>query len=160
MIRIEKATEANVPQILEFIRGLAEYERMEGRVAATEDSLRATLFGPTPYAQAVIVYEDNQPIAFAIYFFSYSTFSATPVLYLEDIFVKPSHRRSGIGRLLFSYLAKRALERGCGRLELSVLNWNKSAMDFYEQLGGHPVNEWTVFRFPEEQLIALADKAG
>lgn len=159
MLRIEKAREPDVPMILQFIRGLAEYERSEDRVTATEDRLRESLFGKEPLANAILVYDDQEAVAFAVYYFSYSTFSATPGLYLEDIFVRPSHRRAGVGQHLFSYLAKEALAHRCSRLELSVLNWNQHAIDFYKKIGAQAVNEWTVFKLSEDRLQELASDA-
>lgn len=158
MVRIEKATESDVPMILQFIRGLAAYEKSEDRVTATEAKLHESLFGKEPLAHAIIAYDGEEAVAFAVYYFSYSTFSATPGLYLEDIFVLPSRRRAGVGRHLFSYLAKQALARRCNRLELSVLNWNQFAIDFYRKLGAQAVDEWTVFKLSEERLQELANE--
>ncbi len=159
MFRIVPAVQADVPLILQFIRDLAAYERMEERVTATEETLRSTLFGPNASAHAVIAYDGEEPVAFAVYFFNYSTFSASRGLYLEDILVRPTHRRSGVGRRLFSYLAQKALDHGCDRLELLVLNWNKSAIQFYEKLGAKPLDQWTVFRLSETNLRQLAIEA-
>ena len=155
-LRIQEATEQDVPLILDFIRELAQYEKALDRVSATEESLRATLFGPKPYAEALIVYQSEQPVAFAIYFFSYSSFTGLPNLYLEDIFVRPAFRGSGVGRELIAFLARRASERGCGRMEWSVLNWNESAIAFYQKLGAEPVNDWTVFHLAKDEMEKLA----
>jgi len=154
--RIEDATEKDVPLILQFIRELAEYERGADRVSATEDVLRSTLFGGQQNAHAVIAYRGQDPVAFAIYFFSYSSFSGLPNLYLEDIFVRPAHRGLGLGSELFAFLARRAGERGCGRMEWSVLNWNESAIGFYRRLGAEPVSDWTVFHLTKEDMERLA----
>jgi len=154
--RIEDATEKDVPLILQFIRELAEYERGADRVSATEDVLRSTLFGSRQTAHAVIAYRGQEAVAFAIYFFSYSSFSGLPNLYLEDIFVRPAHRGLGLGSELFAFLARRAGERGCGRMEWSVLNWNESAIGFYRRLGAEPVSDWTVFHLAKEDLERLA----
>lgn len=156
-LRIEAATEEDVPLILAFIRELAEYERELDRVTATEEILRKTLFGAKPDAECVIAYESDAPVAFAIYFFIYSSFSALPNLYLEDIFVRPASRGSGVGRQLFAFLAQRAGERGCGRMEWAVLNWNEPAIAFYERLGAEPVRDWTVFRLNKEEMEKLAN---
>lgn len=156
-LRIEPATENDVPLILAFIRDLAEYERALDRVTATEETLRASLFGPEPRAESVIVYENDAPVAFAIYFLSFSSFSGLPNLYLEDIFVRPASRGSGVGRQLFAFLARRARERGCGRMEWSVLNWNP-AIAFYEKLGAEPVRDWTVFHLNKDELEKLANE--
>jgi len=157
-LRIEAATENDVPVILAFIRDLAEYERALDRVTATEETLRASLFGSEPRAESVIVYENDAPVAFAIYFFSFSSFSGLPNLYLEDIFVRPATRGSGVGRQLFAFLARRARERGCGRMEWSVLNWNP-AIAFYEKLGAEPVRDWTVFHLNKDELEKLANES-
>ena len=156
LTRIADATKKDVPLILQFIRELAEYERGADRVSATEDVLRSTLFGEEQNAHAIIAYRGQEPVAFAIYFFSYSSFSGLPNLYLEDIFVRPAHRGLGLGRELFAFLARRAAERGCGRMEWSVLNWNESAIGFYRRLGAEPVSDWTVFHLAKEDIERLA----
>ena len=155
-LRIEEATEEDVPMILRFIQELAEYERGLDRVTATEDILRTTLFGARPYAKAIIAYDGDEAVAFAIYFFSYSSFSGEPSLYIEDIFVRPATRGLGLGREIFTFLARRASEHGCGRMEWSVLNWNESAIAFYRKLGAVPVRQWTVFHLAKEELDELA----
>lgn len=154
-LRIKQATQEDVPLLLSFISELAQYEEALDRVSATEEGLRATLFGSRPYAEGVIAYEDNEPVAFALYFFSYTSFSALPGLYLEDIFVRPAARGSGIGRELFAFLAQKAIERNCARIEWSVLNWNESAIRFYEKLGAEPVRDWTVFHLSRDLLDQL-----
>lgn len=154
--RIEDAAEKDVPLILQFIRELAEHERGADRVSATEDILRATLFGPQANAYAVIAYSGQEAAAFAIYFFSYSSFSGLPNLYLEDIFVRPAYRGLGAGKELFAFLAHRANERGCGRMEWSVLNWNELAIGFYRKLGATPVTDWTVFHLAKEEMADLS----
>lgn len=156
MLRIEDATSEDVPLILKFIRWLAHYERSEDRVTATEEILLKNLFGPKRRAQALIAYNDLEPVAFALYFFSYSTFSGKPNLYLEDIFVRPEFRGSGFGKELFAFLSRRALADDCGRMEWSVLNWNESAIKFYERLGASPVRDWTVFHLEKEEIERLA----
>lgn len=157
-LRIEEATENDIPLILAFIRELAEYERLLDHVTATEEKLRASLFGPEACAEAVIAYERDAPVAFAIYFFSYSTFSGLPNLYLEDILVRPASRGSGVGRQLFAFLARRARERGCQRMEWAVLNWNAPAIGFYEKLGAEPASDWTVFHLNKDELEKLANE--
>lgn len=157
-LRIKQATEEDVPLILTFIRELAQHERALDRVSATEEGLRVTLFGPRPYAEAIIVYENNDPVAFAIYFFSYTSFSALPGLYLEDIFVRPAARGFGVGRQIFSFLAERAIEHDCARMEWSVLNWNEPAIHFYEKLLAEPVHDWTVFRLSKDKMAQLAEQ--
>jgi len=155
-LRIEDATEADVPLILTFIRELAEYEEGLDRVSVTEEKLHATLFGPKPYVEAIIAYENDSPVAFAIYFFTYTSFAGLPSLYLEDIFVRQAARGLGIGRHLLAFLARRASQRGCARMEWSVLNWNEPAMAFYKKLGAEPVSDWIVFRLANEKLEELA----
>jgi len=155
-LRIAEGHEKDVPLILQFIRELAEYEKELGRVTATEEILRATLFGPEPYAKTAFVYVGEEPAAFAIYFFSYSSFPGLPSLYLEDIFVRPPYRSLGVGKKLLTFLARRAGEHGCGRMEWSVLNWNASAIGFYEKLGAAPVRDWTVFHLAKEEMEELA----
>jgi GNAT superfamily N-acetyltransferase len=155
-LTIREATEADVQLILQFIRGLAEYERLAHQVVATEESLRATLFGKRAYAEVVIAFEGNDPIGFALFFHNYSTFLGKPGLYLEDLFVHPEKRGRGYGKELLKHLARIAVERGCGRLEWSVLDWNESAIAFYKSLGAVPMDEWTVFRLTGDTLQALA----
>lgn len=158
-LRIQRTTEKDVPLILKFILELAEYEKLSDSVTATEERLRTALFGPQPLAQAVIAYDGEEPVAFAVYFLTYSTFSSRPGIYLEDIYVRPPHRGFGVGRQLFTFLARETIERGCARLELAVLNWNEQAIGFYENLGAKPNNEWTVFRLSETNLQELAAEA-
>ncbi|MBX7184501.1 MAG: GNAT family N-acetyltransferase [Vicinamibacteria bacterium] len=155
-LTITIATEGDVAQILTFIKALAEYERLADSVVATEEGLRATLFGPRPYAECVIARWNGEPAGFALFFHNYSTFLGRPGLYLEDLFVKPELRGKGVGRSLLSYLANIALERNCGRLEWSVLDWNASAIGFYRSLGAEPLEEWTIFRLKGEALSRLA----
>jgi GNAT superfamily N-acetyltransferase len=135
---------------------LAEYERLADQVQPNEDRLRDHLFGPRPYCECLIAEGPVGPVGFALYFFSYSTFGVCPKLYLEDLFVRPEHRGGGHGRGLFRALAKVAVERGCGRLEWSVLDWNESAIGFYRRLGAAPVEGWTVYQLKGEALAALA----
>jgi GNAT superfamily N-acetyltransferase len=155
-LSITIATERDVPQILEFIKALAEYERMADSVVATEEGLRATLFGPRPFAECVIARLEGAPAGFALFFHNYSTFLGRPGVYLEDLFVKPELRGKGVGRALLKYLAKVALDRNCGRLEWTVLDWNESAIGFYKSLGAEPLEEWTIFRLKGSALERLA----
>jgi GNAT superfamily N-acetyltransferase len=156
---IEEATEKDTALILSFIQELAQYERALDRVSATEESLRLTLFGPRPYAEAVIARENGEAVAFAIYYFSYTSFSAQPGLYLEDVFVRPLARKSGIGRQLIAFLAQKAIELDCARMEWSVLNWNEQAIRFYKKLFAEPVNDWTVFHLSREKMEQLTKDA-
>ncbi len=152
---IRPAERADVPVVAELIWQLARFEKLESQVVLTEDLLEAGLFGPRPYAEAVIAEDDGEPIGFALFFHSFSTFLARPGLYLEDLFVLPVHRGQGVGRALLSHLARLAVERGCGRMEWAVLNWNKDAIRFYERLGARPNSEWTVYRLDGEALNAV-----
>jgi GNAT superfamily N-acetyltransferase len=156
IVHIQKATREDVPLILEFIRELADYENLLDSVTATEERLHATLFCAKSYAEAILAFQHDRPVAFAIYFFNYSTFAGLPGLYLEDIYVRPTFRGLGVGRELLRFLARKAIASGCGRMQWSVLNWNQSAMDFYTKLGAVPINDWTVFRLANEQLAKLA----
>ena len=154
-LRIEKATAGDVPLILRFIRELAEYEKMLPGVTATEESLRETLFGPAPAAEVLLAYDDEEPVGFAIYFFNYASFVNRQGLYLEDLYVRPEARGKGAGRQLLSHLARVAVKRGCCRLEWAVLDWNEPAIGFYERLGAHAMDDWTVFRLSGEALESL-----
>jgi GNAT superfamily N-acetyltransferase len=156
---IRTATETDVPLILQFIRDLAEYERLGHLVVATEDALRETLFGNPRFAEALIGEEDGTPVAFALFFHNYSTFHGAPGLYLEDLFVKPESRRHGYGRALLSHLAEIALERKCSRFEWAVLDWNSPAIAFYHSLGAIPMDQWTVMRVTGAALDELAKSA-
>ena len=155
-VHIRPATRADVPIILELIRGLAEYERLAHECVATEAALEATLFGQRPGAEVIIALADGTPAGFALFFHNYSTFLAKRGIYLEDLFVKPACRGRGIGKRLLSHLARIAVDRDCGRLEWSVLDWNVDAIRFYESLGAKPMDEWTVHRVTGEALARLA----
>lgn len=157
---IRPATPADLPLILRFIRGLATYEKLLPEVAATEAKLGATLFGPRPAAECLLAFVDgNTPAGFAIFFTNYSTFLAQPGLYLEDLFVEPGLRGRGIGKALLLHLAGLANERGCGRMEWSVLDWNQPAIDFYESLGAERKPEWTTCRLSGAALARYAPPA-
>ena len=146
----------DVPLIAELIRGLARYEKLEHEITMTEEKLTAHLFGERRYAETLIAEDGGQPVGFALFFHSFSTFLAQPGLYLEDLFVVPARRGAGIGRALLERLAQVAVDRGCGRLDWAVLDWNKDAIRFYERLGAKPNSEWTVYRLTGEPLHALA----
>jgi GNAT superfamily N-acetyltransferase len=146
---------ADVPLIAHLIRGLARYEKLEHEVTMTEERLAANLFGPHHYAETLIAEVEGSPVGFALFFHNFSTFLAQPGIYLEDLFVMPEHRGGGIGRALLKELARLAIERECGRLEWSVLDWNREAIGFYERLGARPNSEWTVYRLAGEALSAL-----
>ena len=153
---LRSATAADVPLILDFIRGLAVYEKLAHEVVATEDALRRTLFGSPPAAHVVIAEVDGQPAGFALYFFNYSTFLAKPGLYLEDLFVVPEFRGWGIGKALLVHLARIAVEKGCGRYQWQVLDWNEPSIRFYESMGGRLLREWLPVRVEGEDLQRLA----
>jgi GNAT superfamily N-acetyltransferase len=155
-VTIRPATRADIPIILELIRGLAEYERLAHECVATEAALDATLFGERPGAEVIIALADGTPAGFALFFHNYSTFLAKRGIYLEDLFVQPASRGRGIGKALLSHLAKIAVDRDCGRLEWSVLDWNVDAIRFYESLGAKAMDEWTVYRVTGEALGRLA----
>ncbi len=154
--RVVPATEHDVPAIFGMIRALAEYERLAHAVSTSEDALRQVLFGPSPAAEVVLGYEGTEPVGIAIFFHNFSTFLGRRGLYLEDLFVKPEYRGRGYGRRLLAYLAGLAVERDCGRMEWSVLDWNTPAIGFYQKLGAVPMDEWTVFRLTGEALTTLA----
>ena len=156
-LRIRPAAVADVPVILHLIRGLAEYERLLDECVATEDQLRDTLFGDRPQAEVVIAEWEGGPAGFALFFHNYSTFLAQRGLYLEDLFVLPAHRGRGIGRALLVHLAQLAVERGCGRFEWSVLDWNAPAIAFYRALGAEPMDDWTIMRVTGARLATLAN---
>jgi GNAT superfamily N-acetyltransferase len=155
-IRVVPATAADVPLILSMIRDLAEYERMSKEVVATEDGLCEVLFGARRDAEVLIAYADEQPAGFALFFHNFSTFLGTRGLYLEDLFVKPAFRGIGLGKRLLVELARLAVERGCGRFEWSVLDWNEPAIGFYKKLGAVPMHDWTIFRVSGDTLQQLA----
>ena len=154
---LRPAGEEDVPLILAFIRELAAYERLLPEVEATEDRLRATLFpsAGAPAAHCLLAFADGAPAGFAVYFVSFSTFLAKPGLYLEDLFVRPEHRGCGIGRALLLHVARLANERGCGRMEWSVLDWNEPALRFYESLGARRLGEWGLCRLTGTALERL-----
>jgi GNAT superfamily N-acetyltransferase len=155
-IRIERAAERDIPLILQMICDLAEYERMSADVVATEAGMREALFGARADAEVIIAYADEEPAGFALFFHNFSTFMGRRGLYLEDLFVKPAFRSHGIGKRLLVELARLAVERGCGRFEWAVLNWNEPAIGFYKRLGAQPMHDWTVFRVAGEALTNLA----
>jgi len=155
-ISIRPATPNDVPTVAFLIRALSQYEKLEHEVTMTEGRLRATMFGPRPYAEALLAEDDGKPVGFALFFHNYSTFLAQPGLYLEDLYVPESHRGKGIGKSLLVQLAKIAVERNCGRLEWAVLDWNVDAIGFYEKLGAKPNSEWTVYRLTGDSLNSLA----
>ncbi len=157
-LRIEPATPADVPMILRLIRELAEFERLSHEVSATEDQLRKMLFGPKPAAEVIMgrLQPGGEVVGFALFFHNFSTFLAKPGIYLEDLYVRQQFRGQGFGERLLRHLARLAVERDCGRLEWSVLDWNQRAIDFYKSLGAVPMNEWTVYRVTGPALQELS----
>ena len=158
-IRITMATESDVPLILQFIKALAEYEKLPDDCIATEERLRTTLFADSPAAEVLIARLDDRPVGCALFFHNYSTFLAQRGLYLEDLFVNPDARGIGVGRALLAALARIAVDRDCGRMEWSVLDWNELAIGFYRNLDAKAMDEWTGFRLKGEPLRALANEA-
>jgi GNAT superfamily N-acetyltransferase len=152
---IRVATESDVATILSFINKLAEYEKLSHEVAATEALLRETLFGPRRTAEVAVGTFEGAPVGFVLFFHNFSTFLGRPGLYIEDLFVEESFRRRGFGGALLRYVAKLAVQRKCGRLEWSVLDWNQPAINFYKKLGAIPMEDWTVFRVTGENLQNL-----
>ena len=158
-VDIAPALEADVPLISSLIRELAEYEKLEHQAVATEAALRLALFGPRPAAETLIVRVDGAAAGFALYFHNFSTFLGKRGLYLEDLFVRPAFRGRGIGKAVLVHLARLALERGCGRFEWAVLDWNRPARDFYEALGAKADSAWINYRIGGEALERLAGRS-
>lgn len=155
-LRLRPAGAADAGLILELIRELAGFERLSHEVVADAAALRRHLFGERPAAEVLIAEVGDAPAGFALYFPTFSTFVGKPGLYLEDLFIRPAYRGRGIGRAVLIHLSRLAVERGCGRLEWSVLDWNERAIGFYRELGARPMSDWTVFRLDGEALETLA----
>jgi GNAT superfamily N-acetyltransferase len=158
MIEIRPATPEDVPQILTFVRELAEYEREPDAVVATEPMLSEALFGDQRWAETVIAEVDGAPVGFALFFHNFSTWTGRPGIYVEDLYVSPAARCTGVGKALLRHVAGVALDRGCARLEWAVLDWNQPAIDFYRGMGAQPMDEWTVQRVTGEALARLAGR--
>ena len=155
-LSIRSATPADISLIGQFIRDLAEYEKLAHEVRFDEAVMAQKLFGPRPFAEVLIGEIDRTPQGFALFFHNFSTFEGRPGIYLEDLFVRPDARGSGLGKALLGKLAALAVERDCARLEWSVLDWNTPAIDFYKALGARPMDEWTVYRVDGDALTDLA----
>ena len=155
--QIRPARVEDVPVILQLIHDLATYERAPDEVSATEQQLVDVLFGEKPAAEVLLAFEEKSPVGFAVYFFNFSTWLGRAGLYLEDLFIKREKRGKGYGRALLVELAKIARDRGCGRMEWAVLDWNEPAIKFYRSLGAKPMHEWTVFRLTGEEIGKLAN---
>lgn len=159
MVTVRPAQVTDAAQILAFIRGLGDYERLSSEVIASEEALRATLFGDRPYAEVLIAECEGEPAGFALFFHSYSTFLAQPGIYLEDLFVEPAFRKRGVATALLRHLAGLAVARDCGRLEWSALEWNRLAIDFYLKLGAVEMDAWRIYRLTGRALARLAGSA-
>jgi GNAT superfamily N-acetyltransferase len=159
-LKIEPATVADVPLILQFVCELAEFERLRHQVVATKEGLRDTLFGPKPFAEVAIARDAGEAVGFALFFHNYSTFLGKPGIYLEDLYVRQHCRGKGYGEALLRHVAHLAVSRGCGRFEWSVLDWNQRAIDFYKKLGAQPMTEWTMCRVTGEALEKLGHADG
>jgi GNAT superfamily N-acetyltransferase len=155
-ITIRPAIPADIPTLLRLIVELATYERAADAVVATQSQLHDSLFGPDAVARAILAEDAGNPVGYAVYFFNFSTWLGKPGVYLEDLYVAPEARGAGIGRRLLGYLAKIAIERGCGRFEWWVLNWNESAIRFYQSVGAVPMDDWTVYRLTGDALTRLS----
>jgi GNAT superfamily N-acetyltransferase len=156
LLSIRLASENDTGLILRFIEKLADYEKLSHEVVATDAALHESLFGERPYAEVLLAYWGAEPVGFALYFHNYSTFLAQPGIYLEDLFVDPEHRGKGIGKALLVSLARIATQRGCGRVEWAVLDWNKPSIGFYRSLGAIAKDDWTVYRLTGDALDRLA----
>src|SRR5262249_25050913 len=157
-VRVVRATERDVPVVLEMIRGLAAYERMAHTVTATEEKLRTTLFGGSPFSEVVLAWAEGEAVGCGVFFPVYSTFLGEPGLYLEDLFVKPEARGQGVGSALLAYLARVVIERGWSRMEWSVLRWNEPAIQFYGKMGAALLDDWKICRLTGESLARVAGR--
>jgi GNAT superfamily N-acetyltransferase len=152
---LRPATPADCPAIVGLIRELAVFEKLEHLVVVTPETLEPQLFGPRPAAEAVVAEVEGQVVAFALFFTNFSTFLGKPGLYLEDLYVQPAHRGSGLGKALLQHLAALAVERGCGRFEWCVLDWNENAIRFYEKMGATVMDDWRLCRVTGPALATL-----
>jgi GNAT superfamily N-acetyltransferase len=156
---IRSATAADTPVISRLIRALAEYERLADQVVFDETRLREHLFGQRPYAEVLLAEDSGRAVGYALFFHTFSTFLGRPGIYLEDLFVEPDHRGRGHGKALLASVARVAVERGCGRVEWAVLDWNKPSIRFYDSLGAGPASGWIPYRLTGDALLALAATA-
>ncbi|HEY9850327.1 MAG TPA: GNAT family N-acetyltransferase [Leptolyngbyaceae cyanobacterium] len=156
---VRSATPADVPNLFNLIKALAEYEKLSHAVSGDMASLESHLFGSRPYAEAIVAEWKDEVVGFALFFYNYSTFLTKPGIYLEDLFVLPAYRGKGIGKALLTHLAKLAVDRDCGRLEWSVLDWNESAIAFYQRMGASVLPDWRICRVTGESLTNLASKS-
>lgn len=156
-LSIRKAVVEDVPLILSFIKQIAEYEKLLPDVTATEELLTQSLFSENSNSEVLLAFIGQEPVAYAVYFYNFSTFVGKRGLYLEDIFVKPEYRGKGYGKKILRVLAKTAIENNCGRMEWAVLDWNKPAIDFYKGIGAESMDGWTIFRLSEIALQSFVD---
>jgi GNAT superfamily N-acetyltransferase len=159
-MQIERASAADAGEVLRLIRALAEYEKLLDKVVATEELLRQTLFGADAVAETLLCRVERRAVGVAIYFRNYSTFRGRAGIYLEDLFVEPGQRGRGYGRALLQAVAQRAVERGCERMEWSVLDWNTPSIEFYKSFGAQPLDDWTIFRLSGDALRDFAGRSG
>ena len=157
-LNIRPARSEDTPQIFDLIKALAEYEKLSARVTGNVRDLEQHLFGERPYIEAILAEWEGKVVGFGLFFPNYSTFLTKPGIYLEDLFVLPNYRRKGIGKAMLSYIGKLAIERGAGRLEWSVLDWNQSAIAFYQEIGATVLPDWRICRVTEDSLQTLAGK--
>jgi GNAT superfamily N-acetyltransferase len=155
-LEIRAARPEDVPLVLSLIAELADYERAPELAAGTEELLSRALFGMPPHAEAVIAWADREPVGFALFFGTFSTWLCLPGIWLEDLYVRPAHRGAGVGRALLGHVASVAVARGCGRLEWTVLEWNAPAVSFYERLGATKMHEWETMRLSGDALASVA----
>jgi GNAT superfamily N-acetyltransferase len=155
-ITIRPATVQDAPLMFQFIRALADYEKLSDSVTGSEELIRKHLFGEKKAAETLIAYLNEEPAGFALYFYKFSTFLTLPGIWLEDLFVYPQYRRNGIGRALLQRVAAIAVQQGCGRLEWTALDWNTLATDFYKKLGAEAIDEWTIYRMTGESILRLS----
>jgi GNAT superfamily N-acetyltransferase len=158
-LKIERATEQDIPAIMRLVRQLAEYEKLAHDVVSSEEDFRRALFGPQRNVEALIAFADSSPVGFALYFYNFSTFLGKRGIYLEDLFVEPEYRGQGIGQALLRHLARIAKDEDCGRMEWSVLTWNQPSIDFYHRLDAVTLEDWRTFRLAGEALDRLAERA-
>jgi GNAT superfamily N-acetyltransferase len=155
---IRRATESDVALILNFVKELADYEKLSHEVIATEDGFRQYLFGEKPFAEVVIGEYHSEPVGYALYFYNFSTFNGKPGLYLEDLYISSEERGKGFGKAMLSYLAKLAIEKDFGRFEWAVLDWNEPSINFYKSIGAIQLNEWIINRVTGDNLLKLSDE--
>jgi len=156
-LRIEHATEQDIPAIVRLVRHLAEYEKLAHAMVSSEDDFRRALFGPRTNVEALMAFAGDAPVGFALYFYNFSTFLGKRGIYLEDLFVEPEYRGQGIGKALLQRLARIAKDEDCGRMEWSVLTWNQPSIDFYHRLGAVTLEDWRTFRLTDEALERLGE---